>query len=478
MVPQPEYLDRTLGYFSDEKLALIQLPQEYYNQDSIQHAARSRSWHEQSLFFRVIQPGKNYTNSAFWCGSPSVVRRKALEDVGGVATETVTEDIHTSVRMHSRGWKTLFVNEALAFGIAPQTIKAFLVQRLRWAQGTMQLYRSKECPLWIPGLTFPQRLAYLSSFLAYFEAIQKLILILTPVVILGFDIFPMSVDFIPFILRWVPYFGLNIIANQTGGRGVFNYLKTEKYNLLKSIVFVQGTFTLFINKPLKFKVTPKTIDDSVYRQEREQMIGFILIFALIVVSMALALAKLILHTSMRVTPNSFIVALIWSTYNAFIIFLALREIFTKRHERKKYRFPVTAYGKILEAGSGKTLIDSRVINLSITGAGLVADEELKTKNQHLMLHIEPEKFDYMTVPIGKFINRPGVPVGKTSIGIAFTSNLGPHRTRLFEYLFIHLPKVDEAALYNINQWNPWRIFQKGSELIDEPCNIRTEDNED
>jgi cellulose synthase (UDP-forming) len=305
-----------------------------------------------------------------------------------------------------------------------------------------------------------------------------LILILTPVVILGFDIFPMNVDFIPFILRWVPYFGLNIIANQTGGRGVFNYLKTEKYNLLKSIVFVQGTFTLFINKPLKFKVTPKTIDDSVYRQEREQMIGFILIFALIVVSMALALAKLILHTSMRVTPNSFIVALIWSTYNAFIIFLALREIFTKRHERKKYRFPVTAYGKILEAGSGKTLIDSRVINLSITGAGLVADEELKTKNQHLMLHIEPEKFDYMTVPIGKFINRPGVPVGKTSIGIAFTSNLGPHRTRLFEYLFIHLPKVDEAALYNINQWNPWRIFQKGSELIDEPCNIRTEDNED
>ena len=129
MVPQPGYLDRTLGYFEDEKLALIQLPQEFYNQDSIQHAANKTAWHEQSLFFRVIQPGKNHTNSAFWCGSPSVVRRKALEDVGGVATETVTEDIHTSVRMHSRGWKTLFVNEPLAFGIAPQTIKAFLVQR-------------------------------------------------------------------------------------------------------------------------------------------------------------------------------------------------------------------------------------------------------------------------------------------------------------------------------------------------------------
>jgi cellulose synthase (UDP-forming) len=453
MVPQPDYLDRTLGYFSDEKLALIQLPQEFYNQDSIQHAAKSRSWHEQSLFFRVIQPGKNYTNSAFWCGSPSVVRRKALEDVGGVATETVTEDIHTSVRMHSRGWKTLFVNEALAFGIAPQTIKAFLVQRLRWAQGTMQLYRSKECPLWIPGLTFQQRIAYLSSFLAYFESIQKLVLILTPVVILWFDIFPMSVDFIPFLIRWVPYFGLNIIANQVGGRGVFNYLKTEKYNVLKSIVFIQGTFTLFINKPLKFKVTPKTIDESVYRQEREQMAGFIIIFIVIAASMIYAVGKLILQTSIQVSADSFIVALIWSTYNAFIIFLALREIFSKRHERKKYRFPVVAYGKILEAGSGKTLIDSRVINLSITGAGLVADEELKTKKRHLLLHIEPEHFEYMTIPVDKFINRPGVPAGKTSIGIAFNYDLGPHRDRLFEYLFIHLPKVDEAGLYRINQRN-------------------------
>jgi hypothetical protein len=84
-----------------------------------------------------------------------------------------------------------------------------------------------------------------------------------------------------------------------------------------------------------------------------------------------------------------------------------------------------------------------------------------------MLHIEPEKFDFMTVPIGKFINRPGVPIGKTSIGIAFTSDLGPHRTRLFEYLFIHLPKVDEASLYHINFWNPWKIFQKKPKMNNE-----------
>ncbi len=138
MIPRPDFLERTLGYFEqNQKLAFIQLPQEFYNLDSIQHAPNASNWHEQSLFYRVIQPGKNHSNSAFWCGSPSIVRRKALEDVGGVATETVTEDIHTSVRMHSRGWDSLFLNEVLAYGIAPQTIQAFQLQRLRWAQGTM-----------------------------------------------------------------------------------------------------------------------------------------------------------------------------------------------------------------------------------------------------------------------------------------------------------------------------------------------------
>ena len=295
------------------------------------------------------------------------------------------------------------MNEALAFGIAPQTIKAFLVQRLRWAQGTMQLYRSKECPLWIPGLTFKQRLSYLSSFLAYFESFQKLVLILSPVIILGFDIFPMQVAIVPFLLRWAPYFALNIFANQLGGRGVFNYLKTEKYNILKAIIFVEGTFTLFSKKPLEFKVTPKTIGDSVYRQERQELTGYIVILGLIIVAMAFALIKLFFVHSQQFSQESFIIALIWSAYNSFIIYLALREILTKRHERKKYRFPVVAEGEILDAASGKVLVDSTVIDLSITGAGVLADKEAPEETRIMNLKVKPEKFAEFTLPIEKLI---------------------------------------------------------------------------
>jgi len=106
----------------------------------------------------------------------------------------------------------------------------------------MQLYRSKDSPFRITGLSIEQRAAYASSFLAYFEAFQKLILLSVPLLILGFNILPMRVGLIPLFSRWIPYFALNFFSNQLGGRGVFNFFKTEKYNLLKTIIFIQSQF--------------------------------------------------------------------------------------------------------------------------------------------------------------------------------------------------------------------------------------------
>lgn len=461
MVPQPEYLDRTLGYFEDEKIALIQLPQEFYNWDSIQHATKGTYWHEQSLFFRVIQPGKNYTNSAFWCGSPSVIRRKALLEIGGVATETITEDIHTTVRLHSNGWKTLFINEPIAFGIAPQTIKAFLVQRLRWAQGTMQLYRSKDSPLWVQGLSFEQRLSYISSFLAYFEAFQKFILLIIPVLILCFDVFPMKVSFFAFALHWIPYFTLNILANQLGGRGVFNYFKTEKYNLLKTIIYIQASFTLLSKKSLKFNVTPKTLDSSVYRQERHSMKGYMLILGLLITAITYAVVSVFIPgSSHTITRDALVITFIWAGYNAYVILLGLQEILTRRYERKKYRFQVDTEAKILDAGSGKLEIDGQIIDLSITGAGFLMDQGIPIKSVKHKLEINPKGFGEFTIPIEKINDRCCHPSGKDFAALVFTEDLGPEREKLFEYLFVHLPQSDENILYRVMDWDPIKLFRK------------------
>ena len=116
-VPRPDFLDATLGYFADPLVALVQSPHDFSNRDSIQHTTAVR--HEQTLFFDVIGPGKDRCNSMFWCGSATIVRRTALEGVGGVLTDTVAEDFHTTIRMHAQGWQTRYHDEILVQGKAP-----------------------------------------------------------------------------------------------------------------------------------------------------------------------------------------------------------------------------------------------------------------------------------------------------------------------------------------------------------------------
>jgi len=460
MVPQPEFLDRTLGYFEDPSLALVQLPQEFYNLDSIQHSKNQTSWHEQSLFFRVIQPGKNYSNSAFWCGSPSVVRRTAINSVGGVATETITEDIHTTVRLHSRGWKTLFVNEPLAYGIAPQTIRAFLLQRLRWAQGTMQLYRSKESPLWIRGLTIKQRLSYLSSFLAYWESFQKFILLSMPIAILVFGVFPMQVNFLEFVVRWTIYFLMNIFANQMGGRGVFHYFKTEKFNILKTIIFMQSTLTLFSRKPLTFKVTPKNLSDDVYSQERKSMRSFMAIFGSLIGAIGYSIYRMIVIPISQNTFDIFLVAFFWGIYNTIIIYVALKEVFSKKHERKDYRFPVQANARLYASNLGSPYLNSQVSDLSISGAGVVINGNLPALMSDVWLEIDPVKFSNLYIPVKQIFQRENLSSGKNRIGVFFREDLGAQRELLFEYLFIYQARMMEGDLYRINLWDPFRTLEQ------------------
>jgi cellulose synthase (UDP-forming) len=105
-VPQPELIDRMLGFFENPRVAIVQVNQDFYNLDSFQHATNwedRAAWQQQELFFNVIQPGKDALGAAMYCGSPAMLRRKALEEIGGFATETVTEDMHTGLRLQKRG---------------------------------------------------------------------------------------------------------------------------------------------------------------------------------------------------------------------------------------------------------------------------------------------------------------------------------------------------------------------------------------
>ncbi len=440
MVPQRDLLDRTLGYFEDGRLAVIQLPQEFYNRDSIQHYRREPTWHEQALFFRIIQPGKNRSNSAFWCGSPSVIRRRALEDVGGVATATITEDIHTSVRWHSRGWSSYYLNEPLAFGIAPQTIRAFLIQRLRWATGTMQLYGSRESPLWIRGLTIRQRLSYFASFMAYFESFQKLILLATPAVIIVLGVFPMRVNFWDFVVRWVPYFAISLIANVVAGRGHFRYFQTEKYNMLKMVVFIQAILTVFTRRRQRFTVTPKSVGPNVYALETRSLSAYLVIYAILTATVIYGLLKINSWQTSSLGVEALIITLTWALYNAFTLLGGLSDVLSRPHERQQYRFIVNLNAELDRRGISPLPPQVQLRDISIGGVGLWAQPGSTQMDLPSSITFFSAHGKLIRLPIVQAHTQAVAPGKPALIGASIVDPSPDDRDTLFEFLYVDLPE--------------------------------------
>src|SRR5579859_642528 len=341
-IPLPEFISHTLGYFVDDKVAFVQTPQDFYNLDSVQHKTNwqtGQTWHEQSLFYNIIQPGKNRWNAAFWCGSNSIMRRSALLAVGGIATETVTEDIHTSLRIHASGWKSIYHNEMLSMGLAPQDFMAFTIQRLRWAQGAMQLLR-RENLFFQRGLTFVQRINYIASIITYFEAFQRLVFTLAPSIVLFTAILPIHAAVLPFSIRFVPYFVFGILANITLSRGRFRPIETEKYNLLKMATFIQASFALIGLEPKSFKVTPKGASKGFGAITQLAWPYYLLIFVLVVSMIVGGIRIAGLWGDTGGENAALLTSEGWALFNLFIIVGGMRAIMQHVTRRNTYRFPV------------------------------------------------------------------------------------------------------------------------------------------
>jgi cellulose synthase (UDP-forming) len=336
--PARTFLEETLGFFTDPGMAFVQTPQDFYNLDSFQHRVDRREslvWSEQMLFFRVIQPGKDRLNAAFFCGSCAVIRRAALDDIGGFATGTVTEDIHTSLLLHKRGWRSAYYARSLAFGLAPSTAIPFLKQRLRWGQGAMQMWR-REGVLSTPGLTLSQRLAYLATLMAYFEGWQRAILFLSPVVVLSVGVLPIVAVDREFLIRFVPYLLLNYWVFEEVARGYGRSLLTEQYTMIRFAVFITATFGFFLKK-LRFVVTPKRLGeaDATRRTLWPQYV------VLAANAAAIPVGILIHWRHGNLQTGAMVANVIWASLTLGVAAMAIRyALRLAGFRRREYRFPL------------------------------------------------------------------------------------------------------------------------------------------
>ena len=161
---------------------MVQTPQNFYNEDAVtrnlglEHALED----EQRLFFRTIQPGRDAANAVICHGSCFVVRRSAVEAIGGIPTETITEDWATSIRLQAAGFKILYLNEALSAGMSADKTGEFVQQRARWGQGTLQALFASTNPLTVPGLNWKQRLLHFSGIIHYLGSLTAMFNLVAP----------------------------------------------------------------------------------------------------------------------------------------------------------------------------------------------------------------------------------------------------------------------------------------------------------
>jgi cellulose synthase/poly-beta-1,6-N-acetylglucosamine synthase-like glycosyltransferase len=255
-IPLKSFIEETIGYFDDPQLAFVQSPQTFYNTEAFLFRKRrgKQDWSEQIMFYDCLQPAKNNWNAAFFVGTSAILRRAALDAVGGFATGTATEDIHTSLRLHAAGWQSLFLPKPLAYGLEAENFKEFYKQRRRWAAGSLGLlFRSPDSPLRARGLTLAQRLNYLSACLAHLQGVQKICFLLVPVITVFTNVSPVRGNLSYYILFLGLYFIFAIAATKAYSRGTYHVVYTEMFALtnilahlggLKGILKVQRKFAV------------------------------------------------------------------------------------------------------------------------------------------------------------------------------------------------------------------------------------------
>jgi len=236
----------------------VQTPQSFYNVESFEHERRGEEmFNEESVFYRVIAPAKNRWAAPFWCGTSALVRTEALRSIGGVATESVTEDIHSTIRMYRAGWTGVFHNEILAHGLAPADAAAYLGQRRRWAIGAMQVLRL-ENPLFGRGLTLGQRTAFMTTLFAWFDSWRMLAYIVLPIAVVATGASPIDAPGHVFGPIFVLVLGMQFLGLRLLARGHYPPLLSMLFEVLRMPAVLPATLIILrrdVRRP--FWVTPK-----------------------------------------------------------------------------------------------------------------------------------------------------------------------------------------------------------------------------
>jgi cellulose synthase (UDP-forming) len=252
-VPHSDFLQKTIGYFSDDKMAFVQTPQ-FYKNDTESYVAHG-AWQQQELFFGAICRGKNSKNAAFMCGTNMVIRREALKEVGGMFEENIAEDFLTSLFIHNNGWNSYYVSEVLSEGLAPEDFLSYFKQQFRWARGSLEVI-FKFNPLFMKGLSINQKLQYLISASYYLSGFVVLMNMILPVVYFYTGLVPLELSSISLVLIFMPYIFVNLYILQLTSNFSYTF-QALSFSMGSFWLQIKAVFAVLFNVKTSFAVTSK-----------------------------------------------------------------------------------------------------------------------------------------------------------------------------------------------------------------------------
>ena len=370
------FLQATVGGFlKDEKLALVQTPHYFYSPDPFERnlSIGRNIPKEGSLFYGPIQKGNDNWNATFFCGSCAVIRRSALDEIGGFAVETVTEDAHTALKMQRLGWKSAFLAIPLAAGLATERLGLHVIQRTRWARGMTQILRMDN-PLFGRGLTFPQRLCYLNAMISFQSGLPRVVFLTAPIAFLLFNLNIIASSSSLIFAYALPHLVMSIYMNSRLN-GKFRYsFWGEVYDTVMAFHLIIPTLvTLISPKRGKFNVTDKggLLDNGFF--DFHIVKPHIIALTLMLMGIGWGLIRVVFHNYFVVDPSVIALNVAWGSFSVLILLAAIAVAKETRQVRKTIRVEA-AIPAIIHYANGLSL-RTQTIDMSMGGVQLVTPDE-------------------------------------------------------------------------------------------------------
>lgn len=409
-VPTRSFLQMTLGWFlKDTKLGMMQTPHHFFSPDPFERnlGRFRRTPNEGSLFYGLVQDGNDTWDAAFFCGSCAVLRRSALDAIGGIAVETVTEDAHTSLRLHRHGYTSAYIRIPQAAGLATESLSAHIGQRIRWARGMVQIFRLDN-PLFGKGLKLVQRVCYANAMLHFLSGIPRLIFLLAPLAFLLFHAYIIYAPALAIALFVLPHMLHTSLTNsRIQGRWRHSFWSEVYETVLAWYIARPTTVALFNPHKGKFNVTAK--GGRVAEHHFDWVITRPYIFLVLLNLAGVVMAGWRMAYGPANELPTVAVSLIWVIYNMIILGGAVAVSVEARQIREAHRVEMAMPAAIARADGH--MLPCTLRDYSEGGVGVeLRETNVLTEGEevHLLLRRGQQEFSFLCSVQRIFGRRAGI----------------------------------------------------------------------